>query len=46
MKEKKIADSVLFSLFICSDVMMQHCPLPLAPASAELYFQTDSEYAQ
>ena len=42
----KIAGSVLFSLFICSNVMVQHCPRPLAPASAELYFQTDSDWAQ
>ena len=26
---------------MCSDVMVQHCPRPLAPASAELYFQSD-----
>ena len=38
-KEKKRVDSVLLSLFICSNVLMQHCPRPLAPASAELYFK-------
>ena len=45
-KETKIAESVLLSLFMCSNVMMQHCSRPLAPASAENYFQTDSEWAQ
>ena len=43
IKEMKIADSVLLSLFMCSDVMVQHCPCPLALGSAELYFQIDSE---
>ena len=28
---------------MCRNVMVQHCPRPLAPASAGLYFQTDSE---
>ena len=42
-KETKIADSVLLSLFMCSNVMGQHCPRPRAPASAELNFQTDLE---
>ena len=37
-KETKIADSVLLSLFMCSDVMGQHCPRPRASASAELNF--------
>ena len=42
-EETKIVDSVLFSVFICSNVMMQHYPRPLAPAWAELYFRIDSE---
>ena len=29
-----------------SFIIVQHCPHPLAPGSAELYFQTDSESAQ
>ena len=35
---KKIADSVLLSLFRCSNVMVQHCRSPVALASAELLF--------
>ena len=31
---------------MCSNVMVQHCPRPLAPAPAELCFQTDSKRAQ
>ena len=27
-KETKIEDSFLLSLFMCSDVMVQHCPRP------------------
>ena len=42
----KTAGFVLLSLFICSNVMVHHCPRPLAPASVELHFQTDSESAQ
>ena len=34
---------LVLSLFMCSDVMGQHCPRPRASASAELNFQTDSE---
>ena len=48
-KETKKADSVLLSLFMCSNVMVQHCQRPLHPlvaAPAELYFQTDSECAE
>ena len=45
-KETKIAVSVLFSLFMSSNVMVQHCPYPLALISAELYFRTDSECVQ
>ncbi|MEW8486484.1 MAG: hypothetical protein AB2705_14990 [Candidatus Thiodiazotropha sp.] len=41
VKEAEKTDSVLLSLFMCSNVMAQHCSCPLAPASAELYFQTD-----
>ena len=37
-KETKTADSVLLSLFMCSNAMLH---AHLAPASAELYFQTD-----
>ena len=37
IKEAKIADSVLSSLFMCNNIMVQHCPPPLAPASADLY---------
>ena len=44
IKEMKIADSVLLGLFMWSNVMVQHCPLALA--LAELYFQTDSEWAK
>ena len=36
IKETKIADSVLLSLFMCSNVKVQHCPRPLAPVSAAL----------
>ena len=46
IKETKIADSVLLSPFMCSNIMVQHFPRPVAQASAELYFQTDSELAQ
>ena len=28
IKEKKIEDSVLLSLFMCSNVMVQYCPRP------------------
>ena len=45
-KKRNKKDSVLLGLFICSNELVQHCPRPLAPASAELYFQTDSEWAQ
>ena len=31
IKETKIADSVSLSLFMCSNVMEQYCPRPLAP---------------
>ena len=44
IKETKIADSVLLSLFMCCNVMDgAKLPTSLAQASAELYFQTDSE---
>ena len=43
IKEPKLADSVLLSLFMCSYVIGQHCPRPRASASAELNVQTDSE---
>ena len=46
IKEMKIADSVLLSLFMCSSVIVHHRPRPLAPAPADLYFQTVSEWAQ
>ena len=41
----KIEDLVLLSLFMRS-IMVQNCPRPIAQASGELYFQTDSEWAQ
>ena len=44
IKETKIAESTL--LFICSNVTVQHCPRPLAPASAKLCLQTDSKWTQ
>ena len=28
---------------MCRNVIVQHCPRALAPASAEPYFQTDSD---
>ena len=43
IQEAKTADLVLLCLFMCSNVMGQHCPRPLVPASEELDFQTDSE---
>ena len=36
IKEKKIADLLQFSIFMCSYVKMQYCPHPLAPATVEL----------
>ena len=45
IKEMKIADLVLLSLFMCNNVM-EHCPCPLVLGSAELYFQMDSEWAK
>ena len=47
MKEKKIADSVILNLFICSMkyVTTLQCPCPIVPASAEFCFQTDAESA-
>ena len=42
-RKMKITDLVLLSLFMCSNVMVQHCPRPLALGSAEVYYQTDSE---
>ena len=35
----KITDLVLLSLFMCSNVMVQHYTCPLALGSAEVYFQ-------
>ena len=46
VKETEIADSVLLNLFMYSNVIVQHCPRPLAATSAELYIQTDSKWAQ
>ena len=45
IKEIKKTDLVLLSLLMCSNLMVQHCPCPLALGSAELYFQIDSEWA-
>ena len=39
MKETKIENSVLLSLFMCSTEMMQNCQRSLAPALAELFFK-------
>ena len=36
-------DSVALSLFMCSNIIVQHCQRPLASASAEFYFRIDSE---
>ena len=46
IRETKVADSVLLTVFICSYVMCNTAPRPIAPASAELYSQTDSEWLQ
>ena len=45
IEEMKITDLFLLSLFMRSNVMVQHCPCPLALGSAEVYFQIDSEWA-
>ena len=42
-KETKIADSVLLSLFMCSNEWCNIAHAALAPASAKLRLQTDSE---
>ena len=38
-----IQEIKLQGLFMCSNVMLQHCPCPLLPDLADFYFLTDSK---